>query len=75
METQCQRVLKYMRDFGSINSLQAIQDLGCMRLASRISDLRRDGYPIERRIVKGKNRYGEDVYFVEYKLMEDENNA
>lgn len=70
--TQCERVLKYMKDFGSINSLQAITDLGIMRLAARISNLREAGYRIDRQIVKSRNRYGEPVYFAEYKLMEKE---
>lgn len=70
METQCQRVLKYMDDFGSINPLQALGDLGVMRLASRVSDLRKAGYPITRRMVASKNRYGESVRYAEYRLEE-----
>lgn len=41
--TQNQRILDYIRDFGSITQLDALQDLGVMRLASRISDLRKQG--------------------------------
>ena len=33
--TQCERVLKYMEDFGSINPMQAMKDLGVMRLGDR----------------------------------------
>lgn len=73
--TQCERILKYMQDFGSINPHQAITDLGIMRLAARVSDLRCEGYEIERQIVKSKNRYGEPVYFAEYRLMEERKNA
>lgn len=71
MMTQCDRVLEYMREFGSINPMEAIRDIGCMRLASRISDLREQGYPIRRRMKTGKNRYGKDVSFAEYYLEED----
>lgn len=39
--TQTDRVLMYMRDFGSISPLEAMRDLGCMRLAARISDLKK----------------------------------
>lgn len=35
---QAERVLKYMRDFGSITQLEAMQDLGCMRRA-RVSTI------------------------------------
>ena len=70
--TQCDKVLQYMRDFGSITQLQALQDIGCMRLASRISDLRKQGYPIGRRIKTAKNRYGDSVSFAEYYLIEED---
>ena len=69
--TQCAKVLAYMRQFGSITQLEALSDLGCMRLASRISDLRYQGYAIGRRMKTGKNRYGESVSFAEYYLEED----
>ena len=69
--TQCDKVLAYMKQFGSITQLEALSDLGCMRLASRISDLRQQGYPIGRRMKTSKNRYGEDVHFAEYYLEED----
>ena len=71
--TQCDKVLEYMKTFGSITQLQALQDIGCMRLASRITDLRYQGYAIGRRIKTSKNRYGESVSFAEYYLEEDNN--
>lgn len=70
--TQCDKVLEYMRTFGSITQLQALQDIGCMRLASRISDLRYQGYAIGRRMKTSKNRYGESVSFAEYYLIEED---
>lgn len=69
--TQCVKVLEYMRQFGSITQIQALQDIGCMRLASRISDLRSQGYAIGRRIKTSKNRYGDSVSFAEYYLIEE----
>lgn len=71
--TQCDRVLQYMINFGSISQLDALSDLGCMRLAARISDLRERGYSIGRRMKSGKNRYGESVSFAEYYLIEEAN--
>lgn len=70
-QTQCDRILQYLEDFGSITQLQAIADLGCMRLASRISDLKQDGHPIRRRMVAGKNRYGERTTFAEYYIEKE----
>lgn len=69
--TQCDKVLQYMRQFGSITQLEALSDIGCMRLASRISDLRQQGYAIGRRMKTGKNRYGDSVSFAEYYLEEE----
>ena len=70
MPTQCDRILQYMRDFGSIDPAQAMSDLGVMRLAARISDLKEEGHNITRKMVKKKNRYGEPVSFAEYRLEE-----
>lgn len=66
--TQCERVLRYMKDFGEIDTMTAIRELGCMRLASRISELKRNGHAITRRMAKGKNRYGESVSWAVYSL-------
>ena len=68
---QCERVLKYMQDFDTINPLQALGDLGVMRLGARIWDLRHQGHQISRRMVTGKNRYGEAVSYAEYRLEDN----
>ena len=70
--TQCEKVLEYMKDFGSISPLEAMQDIGCMRLAARIADLREQGHPIGRRMKTSKNRYGRDVSFAEYYLLQED---
>lgn len=66
--TQAERVLSYMEDFGSITQLEALNDLGVMRLASRISDLKKLGYPIKSDIEAVNNRYGEKCYIKRYSL-------
>ena len=71
--TQCQRILDYMQEFGSISTLEAFSDLGVARLASRIHDLKGMGYGITSEIKSSKNRYGEKTYFKVYKLAEEEN--
>lgn len=63
---QTERILKYINDFGSITSLQAMQDLGVMRLASRITDLKQAGYEIDSEYVHSKNRYGEPMKYKRY---------
>ena len=70
--TQCDKVLEYMRQFGSITKFEALADIGCKNLAHRISDLRQQGYAIGWRMAYGKNRYGDDMRFAEYYLIEEE---
>ena len=70
--TQNERVLQYMIDFGSITQLEALQNFGCMRLASRISDLRKKGYHIESKMVHDKNRYDENISYARYNLKGDQ---
>lgn len=70
--TQCDRIVQYMKDFGEIDAFTALRDLGVMRLASRISELRQSGFDIKRRTIKGKNRYGENVSWAAYSLAEVE---
>ncbi len=60
--------MQYMKDFGSITQMQALADLGCLRLASRISELKKSGYGIKRTMIKVKNRYGESCTVAEYSL-------
>ena len=71
--TQCQRILDYMDQFGSISTLEAFKDLGVARLASRIHDLKSMGYSIVSETRSSKNRFGEDTHFKVYRLAEKEN--
>ena len=41
-ESQNKRILAYLMEGHRITSLEALKLFGCMRLASRISDIRRD---------------------------------
>ena len=50
-------------------------DIGCWRLASRISDLRKQGYAIKREMIKVKNRYGESVPVARYSLQDEKKGA
>lgn len=70
---QCERVLNYMRRFGSISSFEAFSDLGIVRLASRIHDLKCQGYNITSEIKTSKNRFDETVSFKVYRLADGGN--
>lgn len=66
--TQNERILRHLSDYGSITSLEAMSEYGIMRLASRISDLKKLGYPIIGELETGRNRYGETTRFSRYRL-------
>lgn len=68
--TQSERILRHFREVGPLTSAQAMNEYGIAHLASRISDLRTAGYPISKTMKQSKNRYGEVVYFAEYRLEE-----
>ena len=67
--TQKEKIRRFMDENGSITTLQAIREFGCMRLAARINDLKNEGMKIKRTMVAGKNRYDETVYFAKYTLI------
>lgn len=69
--TQCDRIIRHMQDYGSISSMEAIQEYGILRLASRVNDLRSQGYDIVAETKTGKNRYGESTHFAVYRLKEE----
>lgn len=68
--TQCEMILKHMEECGTITSWEAMQKYGIMRLASRITDLKKAGIPIKREMVSQKNRYGDTVTFARYSIAE-----
>lgn len=68
--TQNQRVIEYLQEKGSITQMEALNKLGVMRLASRISDLRRSGYKITGSMETVNNRYGEKCRVKRYSLIE-----
>lgn len=71
--TQCDKVLRHLKDHGSITSFEAFNEYGILRLASRINDLRAQGIAIVSETATGKNRYGETTHYSVYRLAEKEN--
>lgn len=66
--TQCERIIRYMKDNGSITSAEAMSELGIMRLASRIADLKQMGIEVVAQTEKGLNRFGERTRFTRYSI-------
>mgnify|MGYP003289421828 CR=1 FL=1 len=70
-QSQCEKILDYMDRFGSITTLEAFNDIGCTRLASRICDLRQRGYAIADKLEKRKNRFGVTVHYKRYYMPKE----
>lgn len=67
--TQCEAVLEFMRIYGEITQKDAY-GMDIYRLASRISDLKREGYEIETEYKRVPTRYGVTQIAV-YRLKEN----
>ena len=65
-----ERILKYMREYGSITTKEAFVDLGCTRLSEYIRQLRLE-YNIADEWLEGKNRFGETTHFKKYWIVEE----
>jgi hypothetical protein len=66
--TQREKILRHLQQFGSITPVEAIREYGIYRLAARISELAEE-YPIEATLVKGVNRFGDQVRYSRYRLV------
>ena len=67
--TNKERVLKYIKTFGSITSLDAFKDLGNTRLSASIWLLiHKDGLNIKSVTEQSKNRFGDTTYYSRYYL-------
>lgn len=69
--TQCERILDYLAEHGSITRAEAMSECGIANFTARISDLRREGVKLDVETVIRKNRYGENVRFARYRRVSD----
>lgn len=73
--TQCDKIINYIKEFGSITAFEAFSDLGITQLGARVFELKSKGYEFETELKTAKNRYGETVHFKAYKLKHEEHNG
>ena len=66
--TQREAILNYINEFGSITPYEAFKDLGITKLATRISEMRKNGMQFKIEMVKTKNRYEKTVQYARYSL-------
>lgn len=65
--TQKDRIRQYMQDFGSISPMEAFNEFGITKLATRISEMIQNGEKIQKTLETSLNRYGEKVTYMRYK--------
>lgn len=70
MKTQRDAIIEYITEFGSITPMEAFSDLGITKLATRISEMRKDGWNFKIEMVSTKNRYGKSVSYAKYSFAE-----
>ena len=70
-KSQISEVIKHLRKYKSITSLEAIELYGATRLSSIIYILRDKGFGIETEMTQGKNRYGHVTNYAIYRLTKD----
>lgn len=63
---QHERIRKYMDKHGSISPMEAILELGITKLATRMSEMIRNGEKVIKRTETGVNRYGDKIHYVRY---------
>lgn len=71
MLTGNERVLNYIKKYGSITQKQATDYLGLSRLSARIWDLRQQGKQILTEYITVKNRYGIKIKVARYRFAEE----
>lgn len=69
--TQRERIIKYIRDYGSITSFEAYKDLGITQLATRIKELKDEGYNFRTEWKVDKNKYGDTINYKRYYLLDE----
>ncbi len=71
--SQCQRMINYMKEHGSITVRQAEVELDINSPNRRLADLREKGYSFNESWKEKKNSYGEKVRYKVYSLRGEPN--
>lgn len=69
--TQRDRVINFIRMYGSITSMEAFTELGITQLGARIDELQKEGYHFKKEWETGTNRLGEKIDYKKYSLVDD----
>ena len=62
-------IIDLLRD-GWLDPIRAFVEVGTLKLATRISEIRASGIKVEERIVPYVNRFGRKTIYKEYRIRE-----
>lgn len=68
--TQKDRIINYIRQFGSISSFEAYANLGITQLGARIDQLKKEGFKFRTEWESNTNRFGEKTDYKRYYLAD-----
>lgn len=68
MNKQHERIIAYLKAHKTISPMEAWNELGITKLATRISELRAKGYEFYKSDMRTINRFGEAVSYKQYEL-------
>lgn len=67
----CDRIVAYCKQHGSITQMEAIEAIGCTRLSGRIWDLKQRGYIVTDEWEDGVDRHQEPTRYKRYYITEE----
>ena len=68
---QVSRAISYMREHGSLTSLEALKELGILSFPKRICEIKLKGFGIRTTWEEGVDRYGKKFRVKRYFLVEE----
>ena len=64
--SQATEIIDFIKSHGSITTKQAVDFLGCYRLASRVHDIRSMGINVQKEMITVQNRHGGNCRVARY---------
>ena len=70
-EAQVSRAISYMREHGSLTSLEALTELGILSFPKRICEMKQQGFYITTKWESGESQFGNKFRVKRYYLIEE----
>lgn len=68
--TQREAIIDYIKQFGSITPMEAFLDLGITKLATRVSEMKKDCINLKHESIQCKTRLGRTTHYTRYSFPE-----